>query len=187
MWQKSCKVLVRLFHPCSSGVCAQCCWLDVWADVPHQLLGRRGQCCEGAGVTLVTPRYCRAPAASLPCSVGSSGIVPKQGNMTTLLMFPTLCRSSAWPWLCHVSPSRLPQAGGAARDAGDQLRPGQVGFAPVGSHSWGAPLVESSAPHLATALFGFATLCLAGSHHPHPNPSWSCLWLAEAGTGMEGL
>lgn len=88
MWQKSCKVLVRLFQPL---------W-GLWLSAAGWMVGlgsvcRRGWCCEAAGVTLGTLRWCRAPAASPSCSVGSFGIVPQWVNMTTLLMLPALCRS----------------------------------------------------------------------------------------------
>lgn len=77
----------------------------------------------------------------------------------------------------------LPALGwGSSQGCRRPAETGQVGFAPVGSYSWGTPLVESSAPHLATAPLGFATLCLAGSpllglptHTPTP-PGAACGW-----------
>lgn len=109
--------------------------------------------------------------------------------MKTLLVFPALCRSSGPGCATYPHPT-CPRLGEQPRDAGDQLRPGQVGFAPVGSYSLGAPLAESSAPHLAATLLGFGTLCLAVSPFLglpiHPIPTQPLLELPAAGSSRDG-
>lgn len=112
----------------------------------------------------------------IPCSVGSFGLVPERGNVTTLLVLPALCRSSGPGCAVHPHPA-CPRLGEQPRDAGDWLRPGQVGFAPVGSYSWGAPLLRAQ-PHIwpqHCLVLALSVLlcqhCWVSPRTPHPHPA----------------
>lgn len=105
---------------------------------------------EGAGETLVTPRCCRAPAASPAAQWDPLGLLLNRGR-DNIADVPSSVQELR-PWLS------LPQAGGAAQGCRRlaEVRTGR-------SCSSGIPPVESSAPHLATGLLGFGPLCLAVS------------------------
>lgn len=107
-------------------------------------LGRRGH--GGAGVTLVTLRCCRAPAASPPAQRDPLASFLND-NIADV---PSSVQEQKGPCI-PITPAL-----GAAQGCRRQ-------------HRWVLLLVGSSAPPLGTALLGFGTACLAVCPHtPQP-------------------